>query len=204
MACHTSNLAFKSLELGLPTRVSAESSEVNAETYPAWSTITYEFPAHGDRPAVKLTWYEGAKGQERNLPNADLLQGEKIVDSGLLFVGEKGSIFTPSDYGGEQILLPRKEFADFKPPQPSIERLGNAEGSDTDQKREWIRAIQGGPAPMSNFDYASRMTESMLLGNLAVRMGKALEYDGNSGTITNDSKANELMRGTYRAGWEIA
>ncbi len=203
MACHTSNLAFKSLELGLPVRVSAKSSEVNQETYPAWATITYEFPARGDRPAVKLTWYEGAKGQDRNLPNADLLQGEKIVDSGMLFVGEKGSIFTPSDYGSEQVLLPRKEFADFKRPAPAIERLGNKEGSDTDQKREWIRAIHGGPAPMSNFDYASQMTESMLLGNLAVRMGKALEYDGATGTVTNDAEANRIMRGIYRKGWEV-
>jgi len=203
MACHTSNLAYKSLELGLPVRVSAVSSEVNKETYPAWATITYEFPARGNRPAVKLTWYEGAKGQDRNLPNPDLLQGEKIVDSGMLFVGEKGSIFTPSDYGSEQVLLPRKEFADFKRPEPTIERLGNKEGSDTDQKREWIRAIHGGPAPMSNFDYASQMTESMLLGNLAVRMGKALDYDGTTGTVTNDAEANRIMRGTYRKGWEV-
>ena len=204
MACHTSNLAFKSLELGLPTRVSAQSGEVNQETYPAWAIITYEFPARSDMPAVKLTWYEGAKGQDRNLPNADLLQGEKIVDSGMIFIGEKGSIFTPSDYGNEQVLLPRKEFADFKPPAPTIERLGNADGLDTDQKREWIRAIQGGPAPMSNFDYASKMTESMLLGNLAVRLGQELEYDGESGTVTNNREAAELIRGTYRKGWEVS
>jgi predicted dehydrogenase len=204
MACHTSNLAFKSLELGLPTRVSAQSGEVNQETYPAWATITYEFPARGDLPAVKLTWYEGAKGEERNLPNADLLQGEKIVDSGMIFIGEKGSIFTPSDYGSEQVLLPRKEFADFKPPAPTIERLGNVDGPDTDQKREWIRAIHGGPAPMSNFDYASKLTESMLLGNLAVRVGTALEYDGQTGTVTNNRKAAQLIRGTYRKGWEVS
>ncbi len=176
---------------------------MNQETYPAWATITYEFPARGDLPAVKLTWYEGAKGEERNLPIADILQGEKIVDSGMVFIGEKGSIFTPSDYGSEQVLLPRKEFADFKPPAPTIERLGNADGPDTDQKREWIRAIQGGPAPMSNFDYASKMTESMLLGNLAVRLGQALDYDGETGTVTNNREAAELIRGTYRKGWEV-
>ncbi len=203
MACHTANLAFMSLQLGLPERVSAKSGEVNPETYPAWATITYEFPAKGSRPAVKLTWYEGAKNGERNLPPSDLLQGEKIVDSGMIFVGERGSIFTPSDYGNEQVLLPREEFADFKRPEPTIERLGGADGADTNQKREWIRAIHGGPAPMSNFDYASNMTESMLLGNVAVRFGKTLEYDGETGTVTNNRDAAQFIRGTYRKGWEV-
>jgi predicted dehydrogenase len=203
MACHTANLAFMSLQLGLPERVSAISGEVNSETYPAWATMTYEFPARGDAPPVKFTWSEGAKDGQRNLPAADLLHGEEVPGSGMIFIGAKGSIFTPSDYGSEQVLLPRKEFAGFKLPEPTIERLGNAEGHDTDQKREWIRAIQGGPAPMSNFDYASRMTESMLLGNVAVRLGKALEYDGETGKVTNCPEAEQYIHGTYRKGWEI-
>ncbi len=203
MACHTANLAFMALELGVPQRVSAVSSEINPETYPAWSTITYEFPLKDARPAVKLTWYEGAKDGQRNLPPADLLQGEQIVDSGMIFIGEKGSIFTPSDYGSEQVLLPRKAFEGFERPEPTIARLGGADGPDTDQKREWIGAIHGGPAPMSNFDYASKMTEAMLLGNVAVRLGKALEYDGETGSVTNNREAEQFIRGTYREGWDL-
>lgn len=203
MACHTANLAFMALKLGLPQRVSAESGEVNSETYPAWATMTYEFPARGDLPPVKFIWHEGAKDGQRNLPPADLLHSEPVPESGMVFIGEKGSIFTPSDYGSEQVLLPRKEFEGFQRPEPTIERLGGADGSDTDQKREWIRAILEGPAPTSNFDYASRMTESMLLGNVAVRLGKTLEYDGQSGTVTNCPEAAQIIRGTYREGWEI-
>ena len=70
MACHTANLTFMALQLGLPVRVSAQSGEINSETYPAWATITYEFPARGNLPPVKLTWYEGAKNGKRNLPPA--------------------------------------------------------------------------------------------------------------------------------------
>ncbi|MCI0491323.1 MAG: Gfo/Idh/MocA family oxidoreductase [Planctomycetes bacterium] len=203
MACHTANLAFKSLKLDLPQRVSAVSGEINPETYPAWATITYEFPARGDLPPVKFTWYEGAKDGQRNLPDAELLQGEQASDSGMIFIGEKGAIFTPNDYGGEQVLLPRKEFEGFQRPEPTIERLGSAD-SDTHQKREWIRAIlEGGPAPMSNFDYASRMTESMILGNVAVRLGKTLEYDGKTGAVTNCPEASAIIHGTYRDGWEL-
>ena len=68
MACHTTNLPFMALQLGQPTRVSAKSGAINPETYPAWATITYEFPARGNLPPVKLTWYEGAKDGKRNLP----------------------------------------------------------------------------------------------------------------------------------------
>ena len=68
MACHTANLTFMALQLGLPVKVSAKSGEINSETYPAWATITYEFPARGNLPPVKLTWYEGAKNGKRNLP----------------------------------------------------------------------------------------------------------------------------------------
>jgi predicted dehydrogenase len=203
MACHTANLAFKALKLGLPTRVSAQSGEINPETYPAWAVITYEFPARGDLPPVKLTWYEGAKDGQRNLPDPDLLQGEKAVDSGMVFIGKKGSILTPSDYGSDQVLLPRKEFADFKRPEPTLTRLGGTEVCDKNQKREWIEAIHGGPAPMSNFDYAGNMTEAMLLGNVAVRLGKTIEYDGKTGKVTNVPEANEVIVGTYRKGWEL-
>jgi hypothetical protein len=165
--------------------------------------MTYEFPAREELPAVKFTWYEGAKDGKRNLPDGDLLQGEPVPDSGMIFIGEKGSILTPSDYGSDQVLLPRKQFEGFTPPAPTIERLGGTDVCDLNQKREWIRAITGGAAPMSNFDYAATMTEAMLLGNVAVRLGKALEYDGETGTVTNVPEAAEHIRGTYREGWEL-
>jgi predicted dehydrogenase len=203
MACHTSNLVFASLKLGMPTRVSAENAEVNPETYPAWATITYEFPKRGDLPAVKLTWYEGAKAGQRNLPSADLLQGEEASSSGLLFVGSKGRLFSPNDYGAEQKLLPAKDFADYQPPAPTIARMDDALGTDLNQKREWVQAILGGPAAMSNFDYASVLTETMLLGNIAVRTGQAIDYDGASGKVTNSKEADYHVRGDYRKGWEI-
>ena len=107
MACHTANLTFMALQLGLPVRVSAHSGEINPETYPAWATITYEFPARGTQPPVKLTWYEGAKDGQRNLPPASLFpDGFKPSDSGSLLIGSKGQMYSPSDYGSEQVLWP--------------------------------------------------------------------------------------------------
>ena len=125
MGCHTANLPFMALKLGLPTRVSAESGEVNPETYPAWATITYEFPARGDLPPVKLTWYEGARDGKRHLPPSELFQGKTPSDSGSLLVGEKGSIFSPSDYGSEQVVL-GADRPEEKPPEDRRREAGEA------------------------------------------------------------------------------
>ena len=202
MACHTTNLPFMALKLGLPTRVSAESGEINPETYPAWATITYEFPARGDLPPVKLTWYEGARDGQRHLPSAELFQGKKPSDSGSLLVGSKGSIFSPSDNGAEQVLLGVSESGEK--PKESTEARPKS-NDDANHKAEWVRAIrEGNPSiALSNFAYSGVLTEAMLLGNVAVRLGKPIEYDAATGLVTNAPEAARLIRPEYRKGWEI-
>src|SRR5262249_17358289 len=157
------------------------------ETYPAWSTITYEFPARGELPPVKLTWYEGAKDGKRHLPSDAILQGEKASDSGSILVGSKGILFSPNDNGARFKLLPEKQYADYKAPEPTLPRIVGVGGTDVNHKREWVGAIKAGkPAmAMSNFDYSSVLTETMLLGNVAVRVGQPIEYDAATGKVTN-------------------
>ncbi len=200
MACHTANLPFMALQLGLPTRVHATSSEINPETYPSWATITYEFPARGDQPPVKLVWYEGSANGVRNLPKLTFPGNQVPTDSGCLLVGDKGRLYSPGDSGDVQRLEVKGTVVT---PKPTIERLGNQVGPDENQKREWIRAIQGGTPPLSNFDYASVLTEAMLLGNIAVRLGKPIDYDGQKGVVTNIPAASLLIAPPPRAGWEL-
>lgn len=201
MACHTANLAFMALKLGLPTRVAAQSGEINPETYPAWATITYEFPARAELPAVKLIWYEGSRDGKRNLPPAELAATKELPTSGLILIGDEGSLFSPNDYGGSHVLLPKEKFADYKAPEPRLPRLGG--DIDDQMKAEWVRAIQGGPPPMSNFAYSGSLTEAMLLGNVAIRVGKPLEYDADTMTVTNGSAAAPFLKPEFRKGWEI-
>jgi predicted dehydrogenase len=207
MACHTANLVFMALELGLPVRVSAESGEINPETYPAWATITYEFPARGSLPPVKLTWYEGAKNGKRNLPPGRLFpdRGVQPSSSGALLIGSKWRMYSPNDYGAVQMLWPNDEYHDIKVPDPSLSRAAGTRGIDDAQKGEWVQAIRAGkPAiALSNFDYASTLTESMLLGNIAVRSGQAIDYRPNTGEITGGSSASQYLKPYFRKGWEI-
>ena len=191
MACHTANMAFMALGLGYPTSISSENSEVNPETFQQWATITFQFPARGEMPPVKLVWYEGIKDGKRNLPSPELMFGEQPSNSGLLLKGDKGVLFSPSDYGQSFTLFPKKDFEGFKNPEPTIPRLGG--NNDESQKKEWIAACKGGPAAMSNFDYAGLLTEAMLLGNVAIRAGKPIEWDGEKLKIKNAPEAEQYL-----------
>jgi predicted dehydrogenase len=207
MACHTANLTFMGLRLGLPTRVSALHGEINSETYPAWATITYEFPARGDLPPVKLTWYEGAKDGKRNLPPKNVFPDNSFQpsDSGALLVGSKWKLYSPNDYGARQMYWPAGKYVDLKIPEPTLPRLEGGRGIDDDQKAEWVAAIRAGKpeVALSNFDYASNLTEAMLLGNVAVRSGEVVDYEPVSGTISGNPKAAQYLKPYFRKGWEI-
>ena len=199
MACHTANMAYRALKLGLPTAIVAEAGDVNPETYPTYAKIAFDFPAREDMPAVKFYWYEGMKDRKKVLPPDSLIKGLNVPDSGSLLVGEKGMLYSPNDYGAAFMLLPEKEFKDYKKPAPTLPRNGRG---DDGMKAEWVAGIQGGPAPYSNFEIASRLTESMLLGDVAIRVpGQKLEYDGEKGRITNNAGADKLLKTDYRTGW---
>jgi predicted dehydrogenase len=198
MACHTAAMPFMAMEPGLPARVHAVSGKVNTETYPAWATITYEFPTRDGKPPLKLMWYEGAENGKRNLPTVKFPGGAIPTPSGSLLIGSRGRLYSPGDYGNNQILDVAGKIAI---PEQSLERLGSRLGTDENQKYEWIRGIQGGATPLSNFDFA--LTETMLLGNVAVRMGQPLNYDGKHGRVTNHAKAANFISRPRREGWAL-
>jgi predicted dehydrogenase len=203
MACHTANMLYRALKLTLPSSIEAQNSEVNPETFQQWATITYNFPARGEMPPVKVTWWEGQKNGKQNLPPAELLQGEKAETSGSLLIGEKGTLYSPNDYGAAYVLLPKKAFADYKGPEPSLPRKDRKMDIDSYMKYEWMEAIKGGKMPYSNFELASMLTETMLLGNIAIVAGQKIEYDGEQMKIPNCPKAEKYLGREYRSGWSL-
>lgn len=205
MACHTANMAFLAMKLGAPATVEAVYSELNPETFQEWATITYQFPARENLPPCKLVWWEGVKHGKRNLPPAELVHGKKFSDSGLVLIGDKGTLFSPNDYGASFILLPEKEFVGYKAPKPRLAREEGeyASNSDLAMKREWVAGMKGGPAPLSNFEYAAQLTETMLLGNVAIQCGKKIEWDAEHLRCPNAPEAARFIRRDYRHGWTL-
>jgi predicted dehydrogenase len=201
MACHTANMAFMACKLGYPTSVEPEMSEYNSETYPMWSVIRYEFPARENMPPLKWTWYDGGSDKPAwvNRKLKDLAHGRDIPGSGSLIIGDKGTLFSPDDYGSNYYLLPEKEFEGYKPPTPWLPRAGG------NHYGEWVQACkENNPkGTMSNFGYAGPLTETVVLGCVAMRARKRIEWDGPEMRITNDEKANQYLKRDYRKGWEL-
>lgn len=194
MAVHNADPAFFALGLGAPIAVEAETSPVNNETFPKWSIITYYFGAKGKRPPVKMKWYDGGKLPPRP---AQLEEGLKLGGNGILFIGTNGPLLGPSHAGTPRLIPESKRKAYGKPPR-LLERSGN-------HHQEWIDACKAGKPKdaKSGFWYAGPFTEALLVGNLAVRTGKRVEWDSKKMRSTNVPQANELISKIYRKGWEI-
>ncbi len=201
MACHTINVAAYALEL-----FDAESAEVldssgivDNETYPVWSIIRTQFGPRGNRGPISLTWYDGGDNlPEEKRAYRELMHGEKTSGSGLLIVGEKGSFYSVNDYGAERLLIPRDRFTDFKKPDQTLPR---SPGHFT-EFAEAIKANEPTKA-MSNFDYAGRLTETVLLGVVAMKAGAKIEWDAEAMKAKNNPAADAFIRRDYRPGFSI-
>ena len=202
MGCHILDPAFWALELGPPHTIEATSTHyepaVASETYPRASIVRYAFPARGNKPPVKVTWYDG-----RLLPPMppELEAGRALPGSGALLIGEKGTILHGSHGADGVRLIPETRMQEYKRPPKTLRRV--TEGHEGD----WIRACKEGPngtPPCSPFEYGAALTEMVLLGVLAIRMkDQRLQWDDASFRFTNNEKANELLQISYREGWTL-
>jgi len=193
MACHTLNMPFMALNLRDPISVQAETSGHNEETYPSWSVIEFQFPEKDGRPPVKLVWYDGGKK-----PSEELLNGAPMHNSGSLVIGDKGSLYAPGDYAERGLTLHGVD-------KPEVEWVHSPGHFD-----EWIRAIKTGEQAVSNFpNYAGPLTETILLGNLAVwaapepGKGKLIEWDAQALEATNAPEVMHIVKKQYPEGFSI-
>lgn len=204
MGVHNLDTAFWGLALTAPTSVKIKdcspvlTDPTAKETLPAWSVLELQFPARGEKPAVTMTWYDGGK-----LPPRDLFHGEPIPnqDGGSLVIGSKGSLLTRTWSGGQSaadmfVLLPRSKFKAFEPPQPSLPRVAS-------HHHEWLAACRGNGKPLSNFGYASTLTEALLVGDLALRLGRDIEWDSKNLGVPGHRDADRFIRPQFRAGWSM-
>jgi len=194
MACHNMDPAFWALKLGHPISVEANSTGVNPETTPLASLVYYQFPAREGMPPVKVSWYGGGIMPPR--PD-ELEPGRELVGSGngILFVGDKGKIMC-AGWGGSPRLIPETKMKAYKLPPKTLARSKG-------HHRDWIDACKGGEAASSNFDYAGPMTEDILLGNVALRTGEKLFWDGPNMKATNVPQADAYIRPEYHNGWTL-
>jgi hypothetical protein len=188
LGSHWIDLPFWALKLRHPLTIEAAGPPANPETAPASMSASYEYPARGDMPPVKLTWYQGTMKPRQHSEGKIPAWGD-----GVLFVGSKGMLL--ADYG-KHVLLPEADFKDFKRPDPFIPKsLGH--------HAEWINACKTGKPTTCNFDYSGALTEANHLGNVAYRVGQKLKWDAVNLKARNCPEADRLIRKQYRKGWAL-
>ena len=220
MGCHVLDGVYWALKVEHPSSIEVEAMRGGSnERYPMGSRVRWDVPARGDMPAVKVYWYEGLKqdatgkpdgklrqvrGDDRNLPPI-LLELRKQYpdeeldagDSGTLYVGEKGVIFTGT-YGDKMHIVPWAKMQETPAPAKSLSR---PKPIFTD----FLDAIRTGKTETAvNFDYGTRLTEFAILGNLAMKAGagKKLMWDGPNMKVTNQPELNAWVKREYRKGWK--
>jgi hypothetical protein len=186
MGCHYFNTVFRALKLKSPLSVMATASRVLEEAAPLASIVTYDFPARGaDMPAVRLVWYDG--GLKPPAPKE--LAGKPLEPSGTLYIGDDGKML------GSKILSDSRA--------KKFESLAKTLPRRSGTWSEWFEACKGGEAAGCNFDWAVPLTEAVLLGNIAVRSGKYLEWDAAGMKFSNNDAANQYLKPVYQNGWSL-
>jgi predicted dehydrogenase len=195
MACHTIDGAVWGLKLYEVDTFEVEPrlGKPTKEGYPPEAVIVYRFPKRGDMPPVTLTWYHGGKMPPR--PEG-LGEEEKLLTEGTYYVGSKGLMSSGSHCQGVR-LIPDAFAKKTAKPKPSIPRSKKGHAGD------FLAACRdrGAPPPSSHFDYSARLTEIVLLGNIACRVGERVKYSMKEGRILNNDGANALLARKPRKGW---
>lgn len=193
IGCHSFDPVFRALKLGAPLTIQGSSTRVNEETFPLGSMVTYTFPARGEFPPLKLTWYDGGLRPPRP---AELEDDQLMGDNGRLLVGDDGKIL------GNRIIpeSKRQQYQDV--PKTLPRSIGHY--------KEWIAACKGGQPAGANFDWAGPLAETVLLGNVALRVGlrkeltrRKLQWDPQAFRFSNLEDANKYLRREYREGWSL-
>ena len=192
--CHDMDAACWALDLKDPLTVEARwVGPTDNEIAPHGCMVYYHYGSRGDKPPVKVTWYDGGLAPER--PEG-FPEDEEMPSRAVLFVGDKGLMLC-GGAGRKPRLLPESRFEGYKGPAPSLPRVKS-------HHRDWLDACKGGRPAGSNFEYGSRLTEITLLGVLAVRTGRKIHWDPSNLKAKGMPEADAIIQGSYRKGWEVA
>jgi predicted dehydrogenase len=193
-ACHHLDPAFWALKLAQAPRFSVEASSIGTtkETCPAGSLIYFHVPARAGMVPVRVTWYEGGLMPPRP---TELEEGRSLGDNGILFIGTKGKILGGGWARSPRIIPEAKMRAYHRPPKTLPRVKGH--------HRDWLDACKGKGEASDHFDYSGLLSEFVLMGNVALRSGKMLDFDWKNLKVTNVPEANQFVKPTYRKGWTI-
>jgi hypothetical protein len=188
------DLAWFGMDTTLPTTAEAKGDPFNPDVTPVKMESHFDMPGSDWHPAIRLHWYQGGAMPRSPKPCVDLNK----IGHGAMFKGTKG--FVISDFGS-RLVLPFGDDSDLtyykrRSEDEVLPDIGNFQD-------EWSNACKGDLKTSCDFKYSCDLIETMLLGLVAYRVGKKLEYDGAKGRVTNSAEANALLSRKYRSGWTL-
>ena len=195
MGSHTMDLLWNAVDATLPTSAEAKGEPFNPDVTPVKCESHFEHPANNWRGPIRVSWYQGGVMPISPKPYVDL----KKIDHGAMFKGAKGYVICDFE---SRIVLPFGDNADFtyyasRKKEAVLPPLGHFQ-------QQWFDACKDPSRKTAcDFEYSSNMIEQMLLGLVAYRVGKKIEYDGVNGKVTNCQEANDLLSRKYRSGWTL-
>ncbi len=194
MGSHTMDIVWDAVGVGVPTSAEGKGDPFNPEVTPVELESHFSLPANDWRPAIGVHWYQGGAMPRSPRKWVDLNK----IGHGAMFKGSKGYII--ADFGS-RLVIPFGDDADMtyydrRPKDKMLPDVGHFQ-------KEWTNACKGDLKTSCDFEYGGTMIELMLLGLVAYRVGKKLDYDPAAGRVTNSSEANDLLKRQYREGWTL-
>jgi predicted dehydrogenase len=207
MGAHLIDFPFWALELGMPTSIETISTPFNDASFPSSTSTFFEFAARGNKPAVKMTWYDGGMMPPRPPEFSEEMvedpRTKRMVykeqysgEGGVMYFGTKGKLLHDT-YGYRPRLLPQSAHDAYGKPKQTLPRI------QTTHEMNWVEAAKGTTPASCPFDYAARLVEVMLLGVVSLRARTKIYYDAEKMRITNATSANDLLRREYRSGFKL-
>ena len=193
MGVHIFDTPYTALALTHPKWARTTCRTPTGIGHPEQNLVEYEFPGtQYTADSLFWTWTDGGYAP----PSAaalELSESVEIPNQGSLFIGEEGQLLLP--HVAEAQLYPADKFGDYRRP----------EVDDGNHYHQWVDACLGEGTTSAGFDYAGPLTEALLLGVVANRFPETkLAWDAEQLHVTNLPDANELLKRTYRAGFEVA
>lgn len=194
MGSHTMDLAWNAIDARLPITAEAEGDPFHPEVSPVKLKMTFEHPANDWRGPIRVSWHQGGDMPHSPSRYVDLNR----IDHGAMFKGSEGFLVADFD---TRVIIPlgkRGDLTYYTPPSQE-QRLPDM----GDFMQEWVDACKGDLKTSCDMDYSGTLIEQMLIGLVAYRVGKKIEYDGATGRVTNSPEANAYLAKEYRKGWTL-
>ncbi|HUX59571.1 MAG TPA: hypothetical protein VMV77_21545 [Bacteroidales bacterium] len=190
---HTLDCVYSALKLTPPVTIDATSCGSTLDVHPLSAIVTYQFGERAGMPPMKLTWYEGTRPPRP----ADLEDGQNMPEQGgVFFKGTKGTIMCGHASQNPQII-PQSKMKEIKLLEKTLPRV------EEGHYLNWVRACKGGQPAGSNFAHSGPLTEICVLGNIAKRVDRRIDWNPERMEITNYAEANQYVRTEYRKGWKL-